>query len=191
MSAISGSSTISLLAAQWTNPSDVLSLLLIIGGDIIQTALAQTTGSRITPVCFSFGWVAYSFSTLVRVLGDGRLLPPPDFPAKVFNLESSYVRENKTWVIGRILRDNEMFMNKIEQHAGAGIRIAVYSALPRPADRETTNVYSEIVWLAVTVAQLGIAAIPLGKDGEWGVFLVTGTGHICINPCRSTSAVAN
>lgn len=77
------------------NPSDVLSVLLIIGGDIVQTALAQTAGNRIVPVCFSFGWVAYSFSTLVRVLGDGRLLPPPDFPTKAFNLKSTYVRENK------------------------------------------------------------------------------------------------
>lgn len=168
--------TVSQFTAQWSNPSDVMSLLLIIGGDIIQTALAQTTGSRITPVCFSFGWVAYSFSTLVRVLGDGRLLPMPDFPTKVFNLESSYVRDNKNWVVGRILRDNELFMNKIEQHAGAGIRIAIYTADPRPADRETTNVYSEIIWLGVTLVQLGVAAIPWGRNGEWGIFLITASG---------------
>lgn len=171
-------STSSQLHTQWTNPNDVLSLLLIIGGDIVQTALAQTTGGWITPVCFSFGWVAYSFSTLVRVLGDGRLLPPPDFPAKVFNLESSYARENKNWVVGRLLRDNELFMNKIQPHAGNGLRISVYTALPRKEGKRTTNVSTLWLWLGVTVLQVGIASIPLGLDDEWGVFLVTCTGII-------------
>ncbi|KAI4654187.1 uncharacterized protein J4E78_007232 [Alternaria triticimaculans] len=163
----------------WANPNDVLSLLLIIGGDIVQTALAQTTaGGWITPVCFSFGWVAYSFSTLVRVLGDGRLLPPPDFPAKVFNLESSYVRENKNWVLGRILRDNELFMNKIQPHGGNALRISIYTAVERKNGQEMSNVYTLWLWVGVTLLQIGIASIPLGRDGEWGVFLVTCSGIV-------------
>jgi len=172
-------STVAQLSAQWTNPNDVLSLLLIIGGDIVQTALAQTTaGGWITPVCFSFGWVAYSFSTLVRVLGDGRLLPPPDFPTKVFNLESSYVRENKNWVLGRILRDNELFMNKLQQHGGNALRISIYTAVARKEGQEMSNVYTLWLWMGVTALQIGIASIPLGRDREWGVFLVTCSGII-------------
>lgn len=173
---MSESTTTHQLSAQWTNPSDVLSLLLIIGGDIVQTALAQTAGGWITPVCFSFGWVAYSFSTLVHVLGDGRLLPPPDFPVKVFNLKTSYVRENKNWVVGRILRDNELFLNKKHQHAGNGIRISIYRALGRELGQETKNLSTERLWVLVTLLQIGISAIPLGLDGEWGVFLVTCSG---------------
>jgi hypothetical protein len=177
MSSTEGVSTVAQLLAQWTNPNDVLSLLLIIGGDIVQTALAQTTaGGWISPVCFSFGWVAYSFSTLVRVLGDGRLLPPPDFPAKVFNLESSYVRENKNWVLGRILRDNELFMNKIRQHGGNGLRISIYTALARKDGKETANFYTLWLWAGVTALQIGIATIPFARDREWGVFLVTCSG---------------
>jgi hypothetical protein len=175
MSASNDLSTVSQLSAQWTNPSDVLSLLLIIGGDIVQTALAQTAGGWITPVCFSFGWVAYSFSTVIRVLGDGRLLPVPDYPVKVFNLKSSYVRENRNWVLGRILRDNEVHMNKHEPDAVYGIRISIYVAKERKS-RSARFHMSELCWLMVTLLQLGVAVIPLAIDGEWGVFLVTSTG---------------
>lgn len=41
--------------SQWTNPGDVFSLLLILGGDIVGLALAQLVGSYFTPVAFSFG----------------------------------------------------------------------------------------------------------------------------------------
>lgn len=40
---------------QWENPSDVFSVLLILGGDVVSRALAQLAGSRVTPVAFSFG----------------------------------------------------------------------------------------------------------------------------------------
>ncbi|KAF2177130.1 hypothetical protein K469DRAFT_733075 [Zopfia rhizophila CBS 207.26] len=171
-------STVSQLSAQWSNPSDVLSLLLIIGGDIVQTALAQTTGSTITPVCFSFGWVAYSFSAIVRALGEGRLLPEPDYPVKVFNLESSYGRENKNWVIGRILRDNEVFMNKIARHDGAGIRISIYRALDPLPGSNIIIYFADIFWALVTIIQIGIAGIPMALYGDWGVFLITCSGIV-------------
>lgn len=40
---------------QWKNPSDVFSVLLILGGDVVARALAQLAGSGIAPVAFSFG----------------------------------------------------------------------------------------------------------------------------------------
>jgi len=40
---------------QWTYPSDIFSLLLILGGDVVARALAQLAGSHVTPVAFSFG----------------------------------------------------------------------------------------------------------------------------------------
>jgi hypothetical protein len=42
-------------SAQWTNPGDVFSVLLILGGDVVARALAQLAGSKVTPVAFSFG----------------------------------------------------------------------------------------------------------------------------------------
>ena len=59
-------------------------------------ALAQLAGgcAILAPVAFSFGWVAYSFNSLISVVGDGRLMLQPDFPTKASNVESGYNREN-------------------------------------------------------------------------------------------------
>lgn len=57
------------ISTQWRGPQDVLSILLILGPDIIQRALAQLSGSSLTPVVFSFGWVAYAFSALMSAFG--------------------------------------------------------------------------------------------------------------------------
>lgn len=48
------------LRGQWTNPGDVFTILMIIGGEIVQVAIAQLCCGPIpsfTPVSFSFGWV--------------------------------------------------------------------------------------------------------------------------------------
>ena len=57
------------LRLQWQSPSDILSLLLILGPEIVQRALAQLVGPRYVPIAFSFGWVAYSFTALLAVAG--------------------------------------------------------------------------------------------------------------------------
>ena len=54
---------------QWQFPQYVLSLLLILGPDVIWRALAQLAGRRITPVVFSYGWVAYAVNALVAAFG--------------------------------------------------------------------------------------------------------------------------
>ncbi|KAK8005583.1 hypothetical protein PG990_011620 [Apiospora arundinis] len=118
-------------AEQWSNPTDVTTVLMIIGGDVVQKALAQTAGCVYTPVCFSFGWVSYAFLALVNVLGDGRLLPPPDYPAKVFNLQSGYARENRNWLIGRVVRDNEAYLSREKPMGANRIRISIWQARPR------------------------------------------------------------
>ena len=48
------------LRKQWSNPTDIFTILLIIGGDVVQRAIAQLSGGRLTPVSFSFGWVRIS-----------------------------------------------------------------------------------------------------------------------------------
>lgn len=85
-------STIANLAGQWKSPSDVTAVLMIIGGDVVRKPLAQTTGTSFTPVCFSFGWVAYAFAVVIDIIGDGRLLPRPDHPAKLLNVGTGYFR---------------------------------------------------------------------------------------------------
>ena len=40
---------------QWHDPAEVFSVLLILGADVVARALAQLSGSLVTPVAFSFG----------------------------------------------------------------------------------------------------------------------------------------
>ncbi|KAJ5163385.1 uncharacterized protein N7500_005215 [Penicillium coprophilum] len=99
-------------SAQWKTPSDIFSVLLILGGDIVSRALAQLAGSRLTPVAFSFGWVAFAVTTVVAVVGEKKLMPPADFPCKVINGETGYIRDNRSWIIGRLVRDFDNWMDK-------------------------------------------------------------------------------
>lgn len=169
----------SLLRAQWTNPSDVLSVLMIIGGDIVQKALAETSGGPFTPVCFSFGWVAYSFTALVNLLGDGRLLPEPDYPVKVFNLGNGYVRENKHWVIGRIGRDHEMSMTKEHPLEGNALRIGIFEAAKCGTNTSVAGSgMARLFSILCMLCQFGVAAIPVGIWGEWGVITITAAGTL-------------
>ncbi|KAH6972628.1 hypothetical protein EDB80DRAFT_833937 [Ilyonectria destructans] len=79
---------------QWTNPSDAFSILLILGGDVVARALAQLAASPVTPVAFSFGWVAYAVTAVVSAIGENKLMPPPGL-----------------WIIGRIVRYFETWMD--------------------------------------------------------------------------------
>src|SRR6218665_925168 len=93
-----------ILLNQWRNPGVILSLLLLIGGEVVQKAIAQLVGLRVphhsklhnekddnayfftlTPVAFSFGWVAYAFNSLIAVFGNGNLMPEPDTQIIVIN----------------------------------------------------------------------------------------------------------
>ncbi|KAH8882216.1 hypothetical protein GQ53DRAFT_812287 [Thozetella sp. PMI_491] len=170
------------LGAQWADPSDVSTILMVIGGDVVQKALAQGTGiPYFTPVCFSFGWVSYAFIALVEIIGDGRLLPPSDYPVKVINLGSGYARENKNWVVGRILRDLEASLSKEEPLEDDGIRIAVFEATKNPhgvTEFAFTGIH--VVGLVLIALQLGLAAIPIGLSGEWDVMLITAVGTLLV-----------
>jgi hypothetical protein len=73
------------LAAQWRNPADILSVLLLVGPDVVERAIAQLAGRAITPVAFSFGWVAYAASALLSSFGGALLFPSPP-PQSYFHL---------------------------------------------------------------------------------------------------------
>lgn len=180
-STIRDSLAIAQLSTQWKNPSDVLSVLLLIGGDIVQKALAQTSGGLLTPVCFSFGWVAYSLMALVGLIGDGRLLPTPDYPTKVINLDSGYSRENRNWIVGRILRDNEIKLSQTHPQHNNAIRIAVYVAVSggQSPSRAGTGVVA-FVGLVIIALQFFLAAVPVFLDREWEILLITGIGTLLV-----------
>jgi hypothetical protein len=57
------------------------------------------------------GWVAYAVTALLMALGERRLMPPPDSMCKVINGRTGYVRENSSFILGRIVRDFEVWMD--------------------------------------------------------------------------------
>ncbi|KFA68298.1 hypothetical protein S40285_07215 [Stachybotrys chlorohalonatus IBT 40285] len=175
------SDTTARLRDQWASPADVSTILMVIGGDVVQKAFAQGTGTIYTPVCFSFGCVAYAFVALVSVIGHGRLLPEPDYPAKVINLESGYSRENKNWVVGRLLRDIETSIARRTPLRDNGIRISVFEALKNPNGRAGFS-WSHIhyVGLIFIAVQLALAVVPIVLHRDWSVMLITGAGTVLV-----------
>lgn len=188
-----GPSTASSLQATWTNPSDILSLLLILGGDVIQRAVAQQAGDPYlpTPVVFSFGWVAYAFTAVLASVGENLLMPPaPDYPSVVLSTKHGYVRENHSWILGRLLRDYEggwMPMAAKEKlkamlHASgrnkAGLCISVFEAAE---GREAGVPLRDIYWWSgyvVAALQLIVAAAAWAVLGDWETFLVVSVGTV-------------
>ncbi|UNI18549.1 hypothetical protein JDV02_004812 [Purpureocillium takamizusanense] len=189
-------------AAQWSNPGDVFSILLLLGGDVINQALAQLAGSGLAPVTFSFGWVAYAVSSLTTAVGHNKLMPrEPDYGCKVINASNGYVRENSSWVIGRIARDFDHWRDKtVTQRTAelvsdkwidlkrydptancprqAGLVISIYE--PSKLVVAGTVRLNSIYWtgMAVMLLQLVVAAIPIGMYGDWATMVVTAIGTL-------------
>lgn len=194
--------------AQWTNPSNIADILLLVGGDVVRVALAQLSGSNwLTPVPFSFGWVAYSFSALVSAFGDKKLMPPPDIPSIVINADTGYVRNNQSWLLGRLLRDfedghwmnpeNKKDLNAMLRNVQNGdtrssssprelipkacLCISVYEADPSLKARRI--VPGVLFWLGygVAILQLIIASLPLiiWRNGDYSALAIT-FGGTCL-----------
>lgn len=185
-------------AAQWTRPSDTFSILLIVGGDVIQLALANLTGAVLTPIAFSFGWVAYSIMAVLSAIGDNRLIGcAPEIPVKVYDLKSGYGRDNQSWLLGRLIKTYDSWMpaevrEKMGQRKGSprsdeeagdggqipriGLCVALYT-WHGEAGRPTLDFIARSA-IFVTAVQLGVAAVPLAMRGNWAIFLAAGTGTL-------------
>jgi hypothetical protein len=157
------------------------------------------------------GWVAYAVTAVVSAVGENKLMPSADCACKVINGRTGYVRDNSSWIIGRIVRDFESWMDKgkrdgpIRTHlhgmldqrwekdklaaekkdpgsqnnvlrpSQAGLCVSLYKA---DHARQGYPGYDLVYFIgfATTLFQLGIAAIPCGVFGHWGIFLVTVSG---------------
>ncbi|KAK3650519.1 hypothetical protein LTR56_006224 [Elasticomyces elasticus] len=185
-------------SAQWENPSDVFSVLLILGGDVVARALAQLAGSRITPVAFSFGWVAYAVTAVVSAIGENKLMPLPDCACKIIG---RIVRDFENWMDdgkpnGRIRQQlNGMIQKRwdfdktaadkkipgssknVKKPSQAGLCVSIYKAEPALPGYPG---YDIIYWIGfgTSIFQLGIAAIPCGLFGDWSILLITAAGIV-------------
>ncbi|RYP07123.1 hypothetical protein DL764_002718 [Monosporascus ibericus] len=174
------------LSTQWIEPSDVFSVLLILGGDVIQLALASLTGGPLlTPIAFSFGWVAYAISAVLSAVGENRLVRcAPEVDVQVFNLQSGYRRSNRSWLLGRLIQTYPFWIApevKAEVD-GAEARVALCITVYKWRDSIKPGVPAhDLIWwsgFGISAMQLGIAAIPFGLYHDWTIFLVTACGTI-------------
>ncbi|KAE8151309.1 hypothetical protein BDV25DRAFT_152779 [Aspergillus avenaceus] len=177
------------LQQQWTNPSDVMSLLLLIGGDVVQKAIAQLVGRTIrpfrtcevgiTPVAFSFGWVAYAFTNLLSAVGEKQLMPAADQRCIVVNSANGIVRTNRSWIIGRLLRDHEERYKvdpSDESPRGAdSVRIDIFELWGR--SKPTIDAVWWFGWL-VMVIQVIVAIVPWVLHGNWGTMMIVLSGNL-------------
>jgi hypothetical protein len=54
---------------EWKSPSNyAFTILLLLGGDVVTSALAQLAGGKLTPVAFSFGTVCIPYKLLKNTL---------------------------------------------------------------------------------------------------------------------------
>lgn len=179
-------------ASQWTNSGDILSLLLLVGGDVIQCAIAQLAGDRKLPtlVVFSFGWLAYTFTALLSVVGDHRLMPStPNLPSILISTSYGHVWTDKSWILGRLLRDYEHWMpSRVRRELDymlaqvrrpkAGLCVSVFEADP---DKAAGQAQRDLLWYSgylVAFVQLLVAVLQWIVPGEWDAFAVTAAGKV-------------
>ncbi|MCJ1306684.1 hypothetical protein MMC25_000327 [Agyrium rufum] len=155
-------------------------------------------------------WVAYAVSAVVSAIGDNKLMPIPDFPCRVINGKTGHVRDNASWIIGRIVRDYEYWIHKGKDKGASGATIQhrlreiidekweeqkkkakTVAQVPRPKQAGlcvSVYVADEAykgygghdalfkIGIVTAIVQLGIAAIPCGVFGDWGILAVTAAG---------------
>ncbi|KAI0105694.1 hypothetical protein GGR51DRAFT_571632 [Nemania sp. FL0031] len=188
---------------QWTEPADVFSVLLLLGGEIVSKALAQLAGGIFTPVTFSFGWVSYAVTMLLASVGEAKLMPrAAGDQCLIVTAKSGYTRSNNSWIVSRIFRDYEAWMHPIAKQkleamldervdymrrntkAGTviqrpgqtGLCIAIYEPSQLAIAGEPKHDFIYWSGAVVTLIQLVIAAIPFATTGEWIIFVITVCG---------------
>lgn len=179
---------------QFANPKEVTSILLLLGGNVVQKAVAQLTGGRhtiFTPVVFSFGWVAYAVNSVATAVGDGTFLPRPDYPGCVITVGSGKKigsgdrRDNQSWVLGRLIRDLELRVERSvvdKKLLNSGLMVTIFELDPcQGKPYKPLKPRKDWLWWSFTwgiALQLGIASIPWGLSGNWSIFLTTAVGNL-------------
>lgn len=154
----------------------------------------------------SAGWVAYAVTAVVSAIGENTLMLLPDTACKLINGKNGYIRDNISWILGQVVRDYEIWMNREvrklvpklldqkwkENKEEKNKMIPGSEAnMPRPtraglcvsfylADHATKNTSGkDVVYYSgfgIAIFQLGIAAIPCGIFGDWSILLLTAVG---------------
>lgn len=124
----------------------------------------------------------------------------PDTQCKVIHGKSGYSRDNTSWILARLVRDFEHWRDpktnsktnelidwkdpkgksgpEVGRLRRAGLVVSIYKpSADLPAG---VPVRDWVYWsgMVTIVVQLGIAAIPYGLFGDWGIMMVTAIGNL-------------
>ena len=160
-------SSLTPIQQQWHNPTTILAVLSVIGGDIIHRATAQLAGNsiRLAPVTLSFGWTGFLLSFILSLVGDGRALPRPDCSCTVVDVATQAVSQNKSWVLGRLVRDKTVYRSK-------GLHIAFYDMAPTKQGVPSLD-WIHYLGFSVMLVQFALSLLPGALYGDWNILVVT------------------
>ena len=125
----------------------------------------------------------------------------PDCKCIVINGKSGYAKENSSWIIGRMVRDFHYWKHKeiqaetdkvvdekwvqrkkIDANESrplqAGLVVSIYMPSRPMIPGEARRDLLYWIGLPVMILQVGIAAIPCGVSGDWGILLITVCGTL-------------
>lgn len=102
-------------------------------------------------------------------------MPPADCDCVLVNVKSGYARTNRSWVLGRLVRDHEKDPLK------GGLTVTFYKTCRN--DKGRTQGIPTVDWvyccgIAVILVQLGIAVIPGAVGQDWTILTVTAIGTV-------------
>ena len=186
----------------------------------LRVILTQPSSNYLPPPSVlnrTLGWVSYATSAINSAVGENKLMPGADTPCTIINPDSGQSRSNGSWVLGRMMRDFEVWMHKDIEEKVIEIRKAKWdfdrdqeekkggdrNDVKKPAHAGLVVSFWEIdsakrsaigqpgrdvlFWsgVVVSILQLGVAAIPFGVYGDWGILLVTAAAILL---CLGTGA---
>lgn len=109
-------------------------------------------------------------------------MPDADSQALIVNAASGHQRENKAWIIGRLLRDFEKraspFTSDRESLEWEALRVSVFKWNEH---RDQGRPDRDWLWhsgYVIIVLQLSIAVIPLALSSEWATLVLVAGGII-------------
>ena len=107
-------------------------------------------------------------------------MPEADSQALVINAQSGHQRDNRAWIIGRLLRDLEKRAAPLSSDKASSEWEALRVSIFKWDDRGLQGVPDrDWLWysgLAVIVLQIAIAVIPLALSLEWATLLLVSVG---------------
>lgn len=130
----------------WANPAQVVSVLMILAGDIVGAALENLSGPTITPVVFSFGWVSYAHRAFTNAIALQSLLTPPnpDQTDYVVDCGTGRVRVNRSWLLEKALKDSEYWKpNEVKEEEAKQAEICSKNVL-MGSENEKKKEYQEL-----------------------------------------------